>query len=204
VTSCLLADDHPAVVQALAQVLAEEGFAVTTAHRGDEALVKLVETRPDVAVIDAAMPGLTGLELARRVHSDRLPTALLFYAGAADRALLRAATDAGVRGFVLKDAPLHELIGAIHSVAAGGTYLDGALAGVLSQDVAERPLPQLTKRECEVLTELAEGGSYEEIAGLLSISTATVRGHVHLAMHRLNANTDTQAVAAALSLSLIG
>jgi two-component system response regulator DesR len=199
-----VADDHPAVVQALARVLAEEGFAVTTAHRGDEALVKLVETRPDVAVIDAAMPGLTGLELARRVQSDRLPTALLLYAGAADRALLREATNAGVRGFVLKDAPLRELIGAIHTVAAGGTYVDGALAGVVSRDVAERALPKLTKRECEVLTELAEGGSYEAIAEGLSISTATVRGHVQLAMHRLNANTDTQAVAAALSLSLIG
>lgn len=202
-TTCLVADDHPAVVKALAEVLTEEGFEVTTAHRGDAALAMLAESRPDVAVIDSQMPGLTGLELARQVQRDRLPTALLVYSGAADPSLLRDALKAGARGFVLKDAPLTELIEAIHTVAGGGTYVDGALAGALTSDRTERRVPRLTKRELEVLTELANGRSLQDIAEGLSISTATVRGHLQLAMHRLDATTPTQAVAAAVGLSLI-
>jgi DNA-binding NarL/FixJ family response regulator len=204
VKTCLVADDHPAVLQAVAQLLTAEGFVVTTAHRGDEALAKLAETRPDVAVIDAQMPGLTGIELARHARHDDVPTGIVLYSGAADPALLRDALNAGVQGFVLKDAPLRELIEAVNAVAAGGIYIDGAIAGSLSKAAAGRPLPRLTKREREVLAELAQGRSYEEIAARLSISAATVRRHVQLAMRRLNATTDTQAVATAVSLHLIG
>jgi DNA-binding NarL/FixJ family response regulator len=203
VISCLVADDHPAVLQAVAQVLTEEGFAVTTAQRGDEALEKLAETRPDVAVIDVQMPGLPGLELARQAQRDGLPTAIVLYAGAPDQTLLQDAAAAGVRGFVLKDAPLHDLIRAIHTVAAGGTYVDGALTGAFPHSPGIRPVPQLTKREREVLRGLAEGRTYEEIGERLSISPATVRVHVQKAMRRLDAKTRTQAVAAALRRSLI-
>jgi two-component system, NarL family, nitrate/nitrite response regulator NarL len=203
VISCLVADDHPAVLQALARVLAEEGFAVSTAQRGDEALEKLAETRPDVGVIDAQMPGLSGLELARRAQRDGLPTALVLYSGATDQALLRDAAGSGVRGFVLKDAPLSDLIRAIHVVAGGGTYVDGTLAGIFAHESAAEPDPQLTTREREVLRELAAGRTYEEMGERLSISPATARVHVQKAMRRLGAKTRTQAVAAALRRSLI-
>ena len=202
--SCLVVDDHAAVVLALAHVLTEEGFGVITAHRGDEALAKLADARPEIAVIGAKMAGLTGLELAQQVHADLLPTAIVVYSDVADRALLADARRAGVRGFVLKDSPLRELVRAVRTVAAGGTYLDGAMAGVVTDDLspADR-VPRLTKREREVLRALAEGRSYNEIGEHLSISPATVRRHVQLAMQRLLASTATQAVATALSRSLI-
>jgi DNA-binding NarL/FixJ family response regulator len=203
VISCLVADDHPAVLQALAQVLTAEGFSVVTAQRGDEALATLVETQPDVAVVDVQMPGLSGPELAQAAQREGLRTPIVLYSGATDQALLEDAAASGVRGFVLKGAPLADLVQAVHVVAAGGTYVHGALAGPLLRDAAIRPSGELTTRERAVLRELADGRKYEEIGRRLSISPSTVRGHVHKAMVRLDANTRTQAVAAALRRALI-
>ena len=108
--------------------------------------------------------------------------------------------DAGAMGFVLKDAPLEDLMRAIEMVADGGVYVDPALAGVF---VDSRGTGRLTPREREVLRLAADGLSSEKIGQRLFLSPQTVRGHVGNAMGKLQAHTRTQAVATALRDRLI-
>lgn len=198
---CLVADDHPAVVRAVCDFLEAEGLEVVARARdGAEALAKIESTRPAIALLDLKMPTLTGIEVARRAKPG---TAVILYTGHADRALLADAVDAGARGYVLKEAPLADLVRAIETVAAGGTYVDPVLAGALATSAATQKLPALTQREREVLRLLADGRSNEEIGKALFISPETVRTHVRKAMRKLEADTRTQAVAKALRQSLI-
>jgi len=201
---CLLADDHPAVLKAVSEYLEHEGFdVVATARRGDEALEKIETLKPAVAVVDLGMPGLSGIELARAASQTTPSTAVVIYTGSGDRAQLVEAVDVGARGFVLKEAPLVDLVRAIETVAGGGTYVDPVLAGDLANGVATKQLAALTQRERDVLRLLANGKKYEEIGKELLISPDTVRTHVQKAMKRLDASTRTQAVADALRQALI-
>jgi DNA-binding NarL/FixJ family response regulator len=202
--SCLIADDHPAVVEAVAEVLAEHGYTVVgRARDGFEALQKIETRRPRVALVDVRMPRLGGIELARRAATASPETAVILYTGYGERALLLEAIDAGARGFVLKEAPLPDLARAIEIVAGGGTYVDPVLGGYLAGQPAADRLPNLTQREREVLRLLSDGLSNEEIGKRLFISPETVRTHVRKAMGKLDADTRTQAVATALRQSLI-
>jgi DNA-binding NarL/FixJ family response regulator len=200
----VVADDHPAVLRSVCDVLIDAGIdVVARASNGEEAATKIEATRPTVAVIDVRMPRLTGIEIAARVSRAVPETAVILYTAYGDRALLSEALDAGVRGFVLKEAPLQDLIRAVNMVAGGAVYVDPVLAGVLAGAESER-MPQLTKREREVLRLLADGLKNEEIGKRLFLSPETVRTHVQKAMRKLEADTRTQAVALALRQSLIG
>ena len=204
--TCLVADDHPAVVEAVSDVLAEAGIEVTGRARDGAEAVELIEgQRPRVALLDLRMPGLSGIEVARQLARAGSETAVILYTAFGDRALLTEALDAGARGFVLKEAPLAEVVRAVEVVAAGRTYVDPVLAGVISVSAASgRELDvKLTPRERDVLRLLADGRSNEEIGRELSISPETVRTHVRKAMAKLDADTRTQAVATALRQSLI-
>jgi DNA-binding NarL/FixJ family response regulator len=200
----VVADDHPAVLRSVCDVLIDAGVdVVARASNGEEAAAKIEATRPAVAVIDVRMPRLTGIEVASQVSRSSPETAIILYTAYGDRALLSEALDAGVRGFVLKEAPLQDLTRAVDMVAGGAVYVDPVLAGVLASAESEK-LPQLTKREREVLRLLADGLTNEEIGKRLFLSPETVRTHVQKAMRRLEADTRTQAVALALRQSLIG
>ena len=200
--TCLIADDHPAVLDSVTHVLVESGIdVVAQARDGADALRELERNPPDVAVIDVGMPGLSGVEVARAI-GDRVP--IILYTGEADRDLVVEALDAGARGFVLKEAPLDDLIRAIAVVAGGGVYVDPVLAGLLASRAAANRLPLISPREREVLGLLAEGLRNEEIASRLGLSPDTVRAHIRNAMRKLDADTRTHAVALALRQSLIG
>jgi DNA-binding NarL/FixJ family response regulator len=200
----VVADDHPAVLRSVCDVLIDAGVDVVgRASNGEEAAAKIEATRPTVAVVDVRMPRLSGIEIAAQVSRTTPETAVILYTAYGDRALLSEALDAGVRGFVLKEAPLQDLTRAVDMVAGGAVYVDPVLAGVLASAESER-LPQLTKREREVLRLLADGLTNEEIGKRLFLSPETVRTHVQKAMRRLEADTRTQAVALALRQSLIG
>jgi DNA-binding NarL/FixJ family response regulator len=202
--TCLVADDHPAMVEAVAEVLSEHGYNVVgRARDGLEALQKIEARRPRIALVDVRMPRLGGIELARRTASSAPETAVVLYTGYGERALLLEAIDAGARGFLLKEAPLADLTRAIEIVSAGGTYVDPVLAGYLASPQAADRLPNVTQRERDVLRLLSEGLSNEEIGKRLFISPETVRTHVRKAMGKLDADTRTQAVATALRQSLI-
>lgn len=202
--TCLVADDHPAMVEAVAEVLGENGYAVVgRARDGREALEKIEARRPRIALVDVRMPRIGGIEVARRAAASAPDTAVVLYTGYGERALLLEAMDAGARGFLLKEAPLADLVRAIEIVAGGGTYVDPVLAGYLASPRAAERLPNLTQRERDVLRLLSDGLSNEEIGKRLFISPETVRTHVRKAMDKLNADTRTQAVATALRQSLI-
>jgi DNA-binding NarL/FixJ family response regulator len=203
--SCVIADDHPPVREFLSRFLGSSGITVTAATRdGEEALRKIQATRPTVAVLDARMPRLSGLDVVRTLTAAASPTRVILYTAYGDEALLSDALDAGVGGVIDKEAPLDELLRAIRIVAEGGTYLDPtAAAGLVAQRRRNRTR-ELTPRERQILRLLADGNSNESIGSLLSISSQTVRTHLQKAMEKLGATTRVQAVATALRESLIG
>ncbi len=202
--TCIVADDHPAMVAAIQEALEHAGHTVLAdARDGDDALAKIETHRPRVAIADVRMPRMSGIELARRVAASVPETAMILFTAYGDRALLTEALDAGARGFVLKEAPLADLLRAVDLVARGGTYVDPVLAGFLAQAHVGDRIPTLTPRERDVLRLLADGLTNEEIGKELFISPETVRTHVRKAMGKLDADTRTQAVATALRQSLI-
>ena len=202
--SCLVADDHPAMIEAVCDVLEEHGIEIIgRARDGEEALQKLETRKPTVALVDLRMPRLSGIELARRAGRSTPGTSVILYTAHGERALLTEALDAGARGFLLKEAPLSDLVRAVEMVSAGQTYVDPGLAGVLASSDAAAKATKLTQRERDVLRLLADGLTNEEIGKRLFISPETVRTHVRKAMDKLDADTRTQAVATALRQSLI-
>jgi two-component system NarL family response regulator len=201
--TCVIADDHPSVLQFLSRYLSSSGITITASTRdGEEALRKIEQTRPTVAVLDARMPRLGGLDVLRALSAAGSPTRVILYTGYGDDAMLSDALDAGVGGVIDKEAPLDDLVRAIKIVAEGGTYLDPTAAAAL---IAQRrnQTRELTQREREVLRLLADGNSNDEIGAALSISPQTVRTHVQKAMEKLGASTRVQAVAIALRESYI-
>jgi DNA-binding NarL/FixJ family response regulator len=200
---CLVADDHPALVAAVSSFLEARGFEVVGhAADGYAALIGVQKTRPDVALIDYRMPRLEGRELLSRLREEAPETLVAVYTAAGDEQLVREAFEAGARAVVLKDAPLTDLARALETIQDGEHYLDPALARD-TLVTPRRDLPELTRREAEVLALLADGLSHQQIGQELSISAETVRTHVRKACERLDARTRTQAVATALRRGLL-
>ncbi len=202
--TCVIADDHPAVLDSVSRYLEEAGIAINArASRADDALREISAHRPMIALVDVTMEPFNGIEVARQVAVSSPQTSVVVYTGHHDHVLLRQALEAGARGFVLKDSPLPDLVAALHSVAAGGTYVDARLAGALAEAATETPLAALTKRERQILTLLAGGMTNEKAARELGISGETIQSHVRNAMTKLDADTRTQAVATAIRQALI-
>ena len=202
--TCVLADDHPPVLQFLSRYLSNAGITITASTRdGDEALRKIEQTQPTVAVLDAKMPRSSGMDVLKRLTAVGSSTRVILYTGYGDDALLTDALDAGVGGVLDKEAPLEDLVRAINVVAGGGTYLDPTAAAALISQRHRQRAHALTQREREVLRLLADGNTNEEIGAELTISPQTVRTHVQKAMEKLGAGTRVQAVATALRQALI-
>lgn len=201
--SCIVVDDHPAVLETLGRLLEAAGLRVVAlTARAQDALAEIEAERPDVAVCDIRLSREDGIELARQIRRVSPGTAVVVYTTYGDRALLQEALDAGVRGYVLKEAPLPELVRAIETVYRGGAYVDGSLAQALA-DRERRPEETLTDREREVLRLLASGLKTEEIGRRMFISRSTVKAHLIKAMRKLGASTRAHAVANALRSDLI-
>jgi DNA-binding NarL/FixJ family response regulator len=192
------------MLAAVAETLERSGFTVVArAADGREAAAVIERERPRVALLDLRMPHRSGIEVARAVAAASPETDFVFYTAFGDRALLADALEVGARGFVLKEAPLQDLVRAVERVAAGEAYVDPVLAGLLVGGPATQRSPSLTRREREVLRLLADGLSNDAIGSELGISVETVRTHIRKAMAKLDADTRTQAVATALRQSLI-
>ncbi len=202
--TCVIADDHPAVLDSVSRYLELSGIEVVArVSRADDALREIEARSPMAALVDITMEPFNGIEVARRAAASSPQTGTVLYTGHDDHALLREALDAGARGFVLKESPLTELISALTTVAAGGTYVDAKLAAALAKAATTAPLPALTKRERQILTLLSGGMTNEKVAKELGISAETVQSHVRNAMTKLDADTRTQAVATAIRQALI-
>jgi DNA-binding NarL/FixJ family response regulator len=203
-SSVVVADDHPAMLEAVADLLQRHGFEVVgRAADGEQAITLIEGEQPAVAVLDVRMPRLSGIQVAVRAAAGSPDTAIVVYTAYGDRALLEEALAVGVRGFVLKESPLSDLVRAVERVVAGDAYVDPVLAGFLVTDALDERLVSLTQRERDVLRLLADGHANEEIGRRLEISPDTVRTHVQNAMTKLEADTRTQAVATALRQHII-
>jgi PAS domain S-box-containing protein len=204
IATCLVADDHPAVLDSVSSYLDKNRFEVVArASRGDDALALIARKQPAIALLDVRMSALTGIEVARRASQVAPKTRIVLFTGYGDRTMLEQALDAGVRAFILKEAPLPELLRALTIVATGGTYVDPELAATLASGQTAGALSPLTKREQEILGLVADGMTNDKVAEALEISPETVQSHVRNAMAKLDADTRTQAVATAFRRSLL-
>jgi DNA-binding NarL/FixJ family response regulator len=203
IARCLVADDHPALVSAVADFLADQGFEIIgPAADGAQALAAAESARPELALVDYRMPrsGGGGRELIRRLKEISPATQVAVYTAEANEQVVADVLAAGADAIVLKEAPLLDLVRALRSILDGHPYVDPALAGAA---LGVGRGPRLTAREADVLRLLAEGLTHEEIGGRLDIASETVRTHARKAADRLGAKTRTQAVATAIRLELI-
>ena len=200
--TCVVADDHPALLGAVMSYLDASGFDVIgTAQDGAQACSVIQELQPDVALVDFRMPRVSGTALVTRLREESPRVRLLVYTADADEKDVTAILSAGASGIVLKEAPLIDLIRALNSALEGRAYVDPGLATAATSPPGRSRA--LTAREVDVLALLAEGLSYEQIGLRLRISGETVRTHVRKATDRLGAGTTTEAVATALRKRLI-
>jgi DNA-binding NarL/FixJ family response regulator len=195
----LLVEDHLALRKGLELLLRARGFHVVGVGDSAEQGYRLFEARrPDVAVIDVGLGEGSGLTLAERILTLAPGAGVLMYTGMTDRDSIDHAARLGARGFALKAGGPDELITAIRTVAAGGVYVDPAVASLLAPSAV--PAQVLTNREREILALLARGMTGEQAAAELFLSPETVRTHVRNAMRKLDARTRVHAVALALRL----
>lgn len=189
----LLADDHAMVRAGLRRLVeSKEGLRVIAeAGDGEEAVQRVAETQPDLAVMDISMPRVSGVEAVRRIRQDYPRTRCLMVSMHETWPHVEHALQAGASGYVVKTAAPSELLGAIDAVLSGKTYLSPAVADQLVDRVAnpQAAVPrvtELTNREREVLQLVAEGYSTKEISHLLGVAFKTVESHRNRLMFKLN------------------
>jgi two-component system, NarL family, response regulator DesR len=190
VISLLVAEDQAMVRGALVALLGlEDDFRVVgEAGDGEAAWTTLQALRPDVLVTDIEMPHCTGLELAQRIRDAGLPTRVVILTTFGRAGYLRRALEAGVRGYLLKDAPSEQLATALRQVQRGARVIDPQLAVAAWGDS-----DPLSERERQVLRLAGEGRSSAEIAEALALSQGTVRNYLSEAIGKLGAGNRIEA-----------
>src|SRR5262245_27037080 len=197
----LLLDDHAVVREGLAALLASQPDIEVVASFG-EALPALEFARkapPDVAILDIALPGMDGIEAARRMHDLSPETHTLMLSMHADPEHVYQAFYAGATGYVLKESAGDEVVAAVRTVNAGKRYLSGKISPGSLDDYArerggERPLERLSPRELQVLKMIVEGSTSAEVAGVLGISPKSVDTYRSRLMLKLGADDLTKLV----------
>jgi two-component system response regulator DesR len=187
----LLAEDQDMVRGALAALLGLERDmqVVAQVDRGDQVVAAALAARPDVALLDIEMPGIDGLDAAALLHAALPECIVLILTTFGRPGYLSRAMRAGVRGFLVKDAPAAELATAIRRALQGGRVIDPGLAAAA---LAAGPNP-LTTRECEVLRASAAGDTVADIAAALSLSEGTVRNYLSTAIAKTGARNRVEA-----------
>ena len=195
----VVVDDHVALRRGVELLLRRYGHHVVgTADDAESAEALILRRRPDIALIDLALPGESGADLTRRLLAEHPAMRIVLYTGTADERHLLDGLDAGAAGFALKSGDPEELEEAIQTVAAGGEWLDPRVKSLLSLSNGNGRVRLLSPREREILLLLSKGLSGEGAAKQLYLSSETVRTHVRNAMTKLGASTRVHAVALAL------
>ena len=186
-TRVLIVDDHPLFRQGLRQLIEADNRFELAGETGDgiEALQFMEREKPDVAVLDVNLPGLSGLEIARRAQAQRLPTRIVVLTMFKEEETFNRALDLGVLGFVLKENAVQDILASVVAVAKGEHYLSPTISSYLirrrgrAETLAARQpgLDDLTKAERRVLKLIAEKKTSREIAAELFISPRTVEAH---------------------------
>ncbi len=203
----LLADDHVIVRQGFRVLLERAGFEVVgEADNGLQAIELVGKLRPDVAVLDLAMPILNGIDAAREIKKVNDQTKLILLTMHTQKKFVLESLRAGIRGYVVKSTAAGELLEAIRTVCKGNPYLTPEIAKIMVEGYlaeSDRQVPVLGDRERQVLQLVAEGKTTKEIADILEISVKTAESHRAHLMDKLQIHDTAGLVRYALREGLV-
>ena len=206
----LLIDDHALFRFGLGELLERRGITVDAQGDCEAGIARVMETRPDVVLLDLRMPQMTGLEVLKRLRETGQTMPIAMLTTSTDERDLIAALQAGAQGYLLKDMEPDELIAALRNILAGDTVVAKELTGILARVVQgggeERRAPlafsDLTPREREILCHLADGRSNKVIARVLGITDGTVKLHVKAILRKLAVHSRVEAAVIAVEKNL--
>jgi two-component system response regulator NreC len=212
--SVLLAEDHTIVRQGLAKLLEAEPCirVVGEARNGREAIAKVEELKPDVVIMDIAMPLLNGIEATRQIKKKRPQTKVIILSMHSHDRFISELFTLGASGYLLKDSSGPDIIQAIESAIEGDTYLSPSISRKVIEDYVslkktkssrEELYSKLSNREREVFQMIAEGRSTKEIAEILFVSVSTVKSHRANIMDKLEIDNLSQLIHFAIDLGLV-
>ncbi|MET7245580.1 response regulator transcription factor [Methylobacterium sp. EM32] len=202
----LIADDHPVFLAGIYMLLtkAADIEIVGEANTGRRALALILETRPDIALLDISMPEMHGIAVTKRLVSEAVPTHVVLLSAHDDPTYVRQALGAGARGYVLKNSAGDNLTQAIRAVSNGGLYLDPAIAerclpasdlvGPRTSGSVERGALPLTDRERDVIRLIALGFTNKEVAAKLGVTTKSVETYKTRASEKLDLRSRSKIV----------
>jgi DNA-binding NarL/FixJ family response regulator len=206
----LIVDDHPVTRDGLRTAfnLADEIDVVGEAASGEEAIQVVADTKPDIVFMDVRMPGMNGIQATRQIRENNPDTKIILFTIDESRASVAEAIQAGVSGYLLKDASVGELINAARQAMAGKAVIHPSLTQAFIEEVQlvdrpSSPEAPLSPREVEILQKIAYGATTKEVADQLGISFHTVKTHLERIFEKLGANDRAQAVAIAIRQGLV-
>ncbi len=206
----LIVDDHPVTRDGLRTAfnMADEIEVVGEAASGEEAIRVVEETKPDIVFMDVRMPGMNGIQATRQIRENNPDTKVILFTIDESRASVAEAIQAGVSGYLLKDASVSELINAARQAMAGKAVIHPSLTQAFIEEVQlvdrpSSPEAPLSPREVEILQKIAYGATTKEVADQLGISFHTVKTHLERIFEKLGANDRAQAVAIAIRQGLV-
>ena len=201
-TTLLLVDDHALMRMGLKALIdAQPDLRVVgEAEDGEAAVRAAAALRPDVVVMDLAMPGMDGVDATRRILADHPGARIVILTAFADSADVGRAIACGARGAQMKGGPAEDLLAAVRTVRDGGTAVDPGIARML----AETPKPiELTERQKEILSAVARGFTTPDIARLLGISQSAIKQHLAHVCEKLGASNRSEAAAIAIRRQIV-
>lgn len=206
----MLADDHVLIREGIKQLLEFDGSmkVIAEASDGIECLEKLKNVKPDILLLDINMPNMNGIDVLKELKEKNDPLKVLILTVHSEVEYLVKAVDIGANGYILKDSGSAELKQAINAVIDEGSYIQPNLipalnSRLINRDMDREKLASLTKREVEILTQVACGMFNKEIAVNLNISERTVKNHISIIFKKIDASDRTQAAVFAIRNNIV-